>query len=354
MSNSVETMNNAPCKQKNAGQDPLISVVVPVFNVEKYLPRCLEAIEQQTYNNLDIILVDDGSTDQSGALCDAFAQSDTRVRVIHQANEGLWSARNAGQRAAKGEFLFFPDADDYFHVEIIRLMYEAICQDGGYDFAVVGRKETFRADEDVFSEKDCQWKSYSQDELLEKLVGVFDSNLLSYMWNKLYRKTLIESLYSNPYPRSQDRDFNIRCCFNAKRAILTEAELYYWVHREDSLRKTPDALLLYNQCWVEMYCRNYQDYRNSGKDMHLFLKHLYRRMVVWRVLALETEDKRLVFHQCLNYMKQTFKDYIQEPKIAGIEKMGALLGLTFPRLFSRCRGIIARHPKLAHRYASFS
>lgn len=75
-------MSNAPCKQKNAGQDSLISVVVPVFNVEKYLPRCLEAIEQQTYKNLDIILVDDGSTDQSGVLCDAFAQRDTRVRVI--------------------------------------------------------------------------------------------------------------------------------------------------------------------------------------------------------------------------------------------------------------------------------
>ena len=131
-------MNNPLCTQKEAEQDPLISVIVPVYNVEKYLPRCLESIERQTYQNLDIILVDDGSTDQSGALCDAFAQRDVRARVIHQANEGLWSARNAGQRAAKGEFLFFPDADDYFHVDIIRLMYDAICKDGGYDFAVVG------------------------------------------------------------------------------------------------------------------------------------------------------------------------------------------------------------------------
>ena len=348
------TDSTPTCKQKDAGHFPLISVVVPVFNVEKYLPGCLEAIERQTYKNLDIILVDDGSTDQSGVLCDAFAQRDTRARVIHQANEGLWAARNAGQRAAKGEFLFFPDADDYFHVDLIRLMYEAICQDGGYDFAVVGRKETFLTDEEVFSRKDCQWRSYSQDELLEKLVGCFDSNLLSYMWNKLYRKTLIESIYTNPYPRSQDRDFNIRCCFNAKRAIMTETELYYWVYREDSLRQTPEALLLYNQCWVEMYCQNYQNYRNSGKDMHLFLKHLYRRMVVWRVLSLETEEKRHVFHQCLNYKKKTLQDYLREPKIAGIEKIGALLGLAFPRFFSWCREFIEHHPSLAHKYDSFS
>lgn len=347
-------MNNPLCIQKNAGQEPLISVIVPVYNVEKYLPRCLESIERQTYQNLDIILVDDGSTDQSGALCDAFAQRDARARVIHQANEGLWSARNSGQRAAKGEFLFFPDADDYFHVDIIRLMYDAICKDGGYDFAVVGRKETFRTDEDILSKKDCQWRSYSQDELIEKLVGSFYSNHLAYMWNKLYRKTLIESLYSNPYARSQDRDFNIRCCFNARRAILTETELYYWVHREDSLRKTQDAMLLYNKCWVDMYFRNYQNYRNSGKNMWLFLKHLYRRMVVWRILSLETNEKRTVFRQCLNYKKKTLKDYLREPRIPWLEKIGALFGLAFPKVFSWCRGFIERHPNLARKYASFS
>ncbi len=347
-------MNNPLCTQKEAEQDPLISVIVPVYNVEKYLPRCLESIERQTYQNLDIILVDDGSTDQSGALCDAFAQRDVRARVIHQANEGLWSARNAGQRAAKGEFLFFPDADDYFHVDIIRLMYDAICKDGGYDFAVVGRKETCLTDEDVISKKDCQWRSFSQDELLEKLVGDFDSNLLAYMWNKLYRKSLIESLYSNPYPRSQDRDFNIRCCFKAQRAILTKTVLYYWVQRAESLRHTPDAPFLYNKCRVEMYFRNYLEHHDSGQDLHLLLKQLYRRMVAWRVLALETNKKREVFHQCLHYQNKTLKDYLREPKISWIEKAGALWGLAFPRVFSRCRSFVDRHPRLAIKYAAFS
>ena len=182
----------------------------------------------------------------------------------------------------------------------------------------------------------------------------WDSALFVYMWNKLYRKTLIESLYSNPYPRSQDRDFNIRCCFNSQRAILTETELYYWVHREDSLRKTPDVLKLYHQCWVQMYFQNYLDYHCSGKDMHLFLKHLYRRMVVWRVLTMETDERRSVFHQCLQYKKKTQKDYLREPRISWIEKTGALWGLAFPRVFSWCRGFIDRHPRLAIKYAAFS
>ncbi len=103
-------------------EESLISVIVPVYNVEAYLPRCLDSIANQTYRNLDIILVDDGSTGGSGMLCDEYAARDSRVRVIHQSNKGLWAARNAGQDAANGDFLFFPDADDYFHYDMIRLM----------------------------------------------------------------------------------------------------------------------------------------------------------------------------------------------------------------------------------------
>ena len=333
---------------------PLISVIVPVYNVEKYLPQCLDSIERQTYENLDIILVDDGSTDRSGILCDEFAQRDARARVIHQANCGLWAARNAGQRCAKGEFLFFPDADDYFHVDLIRLMYEAICKDGGYDFAIVGRKPTFSSDEDIFTEKECLWRPVSQDELLRELLQHFGTTILSYMWNKLYRKSLIESLYSNPYPRSQDRDFNIRCFFNAQRAIMTEAELYYWRHRAESLRKSKDSPFLYHQCWVEIYVNNYLAYRDSGKDLHLLLKFLYRKMVAWSILALETKDKERIFRQCREYKKKTLKDYLREPRIAWFEKIGALFGLTFPRLFSRFRRFIERHASLDQKYSSFT
>ena len=100
----------------------MISVIVPVYNVEKYLPRCLQAISEQSYRDLEILLVDDGSTDSSGKLCDAFAASDSRAKVIHQQNTGLWAARNAGQDAAHGDFLFFPDADDYFHQDTLQIL----------------------------------------------------------------------------------------------------------------------------------------------------------------------------------------------------------------------------------------
>ena len=93
--------------------DPLISVIVPVYNIEKYLERCVNSIREQTYTNLEILLVDDGSTDSSGTICDKFAEEDNRVRVFHKENGGSSSARNLGIAEAKGEYLGFVDSDDY-------------------------------------------------------------------------------------------------------------------------------------------------------------------------------------------------------------------------------------------------
>ena len=109
-------------------EEPLISVIVPVYNVETFLLRCLESITSQTYKNIEIILVDDGSTDSSGAICDSFVETETRSFVIHQENHGLWHARNTGQNKSKGDFIMFVDSDDYLHVDAIKILYEALIQ----------------------------------------------------------------------------------------------------------------------------------------------------------------------------------------------------------------------------------
>lgn len=97
--------------------NPLISVVIPVYNVEPYLPNCIDSVLQQTYQNLEIILVDDGSTDQSPSICDAYAAHDSRVRVIHQTNGGLANARNVGTKSANGIYLVYLDSDDYWELD---------------------------------------------------------------------------------------------------------------------------------------------------------------------------------------------------------------------------------------------
>ena len=93
--------------------EPMISVIIPVYNVEKYLARCIDSVLRQTYHNFEIILVDDGTPDRSGEICDEYAAKDARISVIHKENGGLSSARNAGIEAAKGQWLQFVDSDDY-------------------------------------------------------------------------------------------------------------------------------------------------------------------------------------------------------------------------------------------------
>ena len=104
----------------------MISVVVPVYNVEKYLNRCVDSILNQTYSDLEIILVDDGSTDRSGSICDEYLSIDSRVRVLHKENGGLSDARNHGIELANGSYLCFIDSDDYIHCEMIAHLYTLV------------------------------------------------------------------------------------------------------------------------------------------------------------------------------------------------------------------------------------
>ena len=109
-------------------EKPLISVIVPVYNVKQYLRRCVDSILKQTYENIEIVLIDDGSTDESGAICDRYAQKDVRVKVIHKENGGLSDARNKGMQEARGEYFAFVDSDDYIAKDYIAYLFELIVE----------------------------------------------------------------------------------------------------------------------------------------------------------------------------------------------------------------------------------
>ena len=108
---------------------PLISIIVPVYKVEAFLDECINSIVHQTYQNLEIILVDDGSPDRCPMMCDIWSQKDTRIKVIHKKNGGLSSARNEGIKAAHGEYISFIDSDDFYTLNAIEVLYNGICQD---------------------------------------------------------------------------------------------------------------------------------------------------------------------------------------------------------------------------------
>lgn len=152
-------------------KNPLISIIVPVYNIEEYLPRCIESVLGQSYKNLELILVDDGSKDNSGKICDMYQEKDTRVRVIHKENGGSSSARNAGIKAAKGMYLGFVDSDDYIEPLMYELMVNAI-EETGCNIVQVSRDEI--DDQGKRMESICEMPSvqtvYSSEEFLQELL----------------------------------------------------------------------------------------------------------------------------------------------------------------------------------------
>ena len=313
---------------------PLVSVIVPVYNVEAYLPHCLQAISEQTYRNLEILLVDDGSTDRSGQICDEFARQDTRARVIHQPNSGLWAARNTGHDAANGDYLFFPDADDYFNRDIIRLLLQAINSGSGFDLAICRVTRTERNNEDISSPEDVTTRIIGQDELFKNLFSESTEDPFSiFMWNKLFRSSSVVNFRSKDYQRSQDKDYMMRLFHYINKAILINNRLYYWVQRPGSLTHSRENMYLYNECRARMCYRNYMNMPTSGrKYSHYLLNELYTRLLFWRYQSIDTTERKKVFEECDRMIKDTHRAFLHCREVKYWKRISCLFLAYNPKL----------------------
>lgn len=212
--------------------EPLISVIVPVYNVEKYLARCIESILNQSYINLEIILVDDGSTDSSGKICDEYAADDKRIYVIHKENGGQSTARNAALDCAKGEYITFVDSDDYIHTDFIKIMYETII---AYDGDIV-QCDYIRGTEDVFPNIPMSGKC--------KLIDVYTA-LSSFIYKvipcaKLYKKSAIGMIRFPEGKINEDDATYYKFAYNCKRICILENRMYYYYMSPNSTMRNND------------------------------------------------------------------------------------------------------------------
>ena len=169
----------------------LISVVIPVYNVQKYLEECLDSVIGQTYKNIEILLIDDGSTDLSGKICDEYADKDFRIQVIHQKNSGLSGARNKGIDLSSGDYIMFLDSDDYLEKDMLEKLVTTI-ENLQCDIAVTG---TIYCDENknfLFEKSVKQQKIYHKNEQIFNLLTSYEIGTMA--WGKLYNKNLFNDL----------------------------------------------------------------------------------------------------------------------------------------------------------------
>lgn len=235
--------------------DPLITVIVPIYNVESLLPRCIDSILAQTYKNLEIILVDDGSPDGCGRICDEYAASDPRIRVIHQENGGLAAARNAGLEIARGEFLGFVDSDDHIAPEMYETLLDGI-EKGNGDIAICGRFMEMESGELIPMFDFPEQQVFDSREAIRRFL--LSEGLDAAAWDKLYRRSLWgEARYPLHYV-SEDVPVTSRLLAKAERIVHCGKPMYYYFQRSGSLshgtfnEKSAGMYYFYREVGLEM------------------------------------------------------------------------------------------------------
>ncbi len=222
-------------------EEPIISIIVPVYNAEQYLNRCVLSVVNQTLENFELILVDDGSNDRSAQICNEWAERDGRVSAIHQANGGSAKARNAGLRIARGQYIGFADGDDWLEPNMFQTMIECACKHDS-DLVIVGHyddlqgpggevlKETSRVPQSFSSETNGEYKAYFPKLLKE--------SCFFQVWDKIYRRELIERhhvRFDESMPVGQDASFNIPLAPLVDRVDVLPIPLYHYSSREGSM-----------------------------------------------------------------------------------------------------------------------
>lgn len=215
----------------------LVSVIVPIYNVKEYLERCINSILNQSYENLDIILVDDGSNDGSEAICDSFAQKDKRVNVIHQKNGGVASARNTGLDNCKGEFVCFVDSDDYIHPDFI-LYLSTKLKDNDCDISMCYHVVTDEWDYKCSVNWDAAVEVYSKEEIFDRFYTNMHGSIIM-LWNKMIRRKCIGDIRFDDGFIHEDEGTTFKFLYNARKIAFSNEVLYIYYSRDESITGIP-------------------------------------------------------------------------------------------------------------------
>lgn len=311
----------------------LISVIIPVYNVEKYLKKCVESVLTQSYRNLQIILVDDGSTDKSPEICDEYAKHDNRILVVHKKNGGLSSARNSGLKVACGNYITFLDSDDYVSPTIYEELYRVLEEREDRIACSCFR----RIDESgkIYDKRDLHiyHETLSNLEYLrELLLHIGDTSVCT----KLFPRELLKEKYFDESKLNEDLLFMVDLIPYFKEIVFTGKVGYFYLIRENSTSsgygKAVEDMALNAVNVNKVVQRDFRELEEEGNRFALFQNMAYL-LLVPRNLREKNNSK---YVQSLNYLKMNFVNKGLKNKYLGIKNKIIIIGLLFcPELVIR-------------------
>lgn len=261
----------------------LVSVIIPVYNVENYIDRCMESVLGQTYTNLEIIMIDDGSKDNSGKIIDAYAAKDSRISVVHKENGGQASARNLGVSKATGDYVCFVDSDDCIHEKFVETLL-TMCHDTGCDLAICTYED--------FTGESTDWKrelpdaSVKIETPLETLDAIFSPRNVEtiVVWNKMYKLSNIKNVKFTEGRIFEDEEVSARLIYASTKVARVEKPMYYYFQNNSGTMGGEFTLKKLDILWaLETRMQFFKDngltklyYKDAYKYMCKLLTHYYR------------------------------------------------------------------------------
>jgi glycosyltransferase involved in cell wall biosynthesis len=300
-------------------ENPLVSVIIPIYKVEQYLQECVDSVIAQTYTNLEIILVDDGSPDKCPEICDEYAKQDNRIKVIHKTNGGLSDARNAGIEIAKGEYMSFVDSDDVIHNQMIEVLMKPILEDKGLKMSAC---QFLKFDDGKEFDKNQEIK---QVEIID-FREYFTKRIWTTAWGKVYEKSLFETI-QYPVGRLHEDEFTTyKICYEAKKVAYTESQLLFYRQREGSIMNAISVKRI-----TDTYdaLKERVDFFLAKKEKELYAKYLFHFAGVY-YLFYNTDRNHDDVNSVLKQWKKDFSLYSKK-NFTLKQKINFFLFKNFPR-----------------------
>lgn len=302
--------------------NPLITVVVPIYKVEAYLDECVQSILKQTYSNLEIILVDDGSPDRCGEMCDVYAEKDARVKVIHQKNKGLSGARNSAIDIATGEYITFVDSDDYLKEDMVEVLYHEVLQ---YDaeIATVAFESFFENGSKASNPHNGKIFVYSKEEALDCFL--FNDYLTPCVCGKLYRISLWKNVRCPEGKLFEDQFTTYKLIDQCKKVVFDTTPRYYYRKRMGSIGHSSFSKRTY-----DLYDAIHEEYDYISQKYPKECPNIAVARITWEIVfvnmmirsdAIETKTVA----EIQQYARKNIRKVLRCNYIGGVRKLQIIL-----------------------------
>ena len=310
-----------------------VSIIIPIYNAEKYLRRCLDSIVSQSFKDYEVLLIDDGSTDNSGKICNEYTYKYKNFKVFHKENEGSASARNYGLVRAEGNYIIFVDADDFVHEEYVDYLYKAIIKTGAdivqCQYKIVDDKSVI--DYSLVHEIP---QKYSNIEFLELFCEKKNYVDIVVLWNKIYKKSLFDNLYF-PVGKGIDDDYLIcQIVYRAKQIIIiSECLYYYYMSSNSQMRSKPSLKKIDNIDAI----RSQLEFLETIHERRLYDKLLYRYYAAilddFYFLKKYFPNEKMIIDEINKERKQILSNLIVNKEITIANKLIIFFRYFFPKMF---------------------